>query len=454
MGAGKSTLGARVAKRLGRPFVDLDTEIERRAAASVSTIFATRGEVEFRAIEQRLACEALDAEPAVVVSLGGGAPVSAQTTSKLAERALTVLVEVDVDEAWRRARRSDRRPLAETETTFRALYEQRRPLYERAADRHAHDVDGVVLAAAGLFVEEGSFSRLTVQVPAAAEVVVDEHVLGLHRPDLDAPIHAIARGELAKTLETCDRLWRELRLERSGTLVAVGGGSTTDVAGFVASAYLRGIDWMAVPTTLVGQVDAAIGGKTAIDLPEGKNLVGAFHWPRSTVVDPALLQTLPEDERRNGLAEVVKTGLLMDEEVWELSDADLVRRCAAFKSAVCLRDPHDLGERRMLNLGHTFAHALEAASDYALPHGQAVALGLTAALELSGLAEQKALVEEVLAPAPARVDADRAWAALHRDKKAEAGRARLVLLEKPGRPVIDVELPDADVRRALDSLIA
>ena len=179
---------------------------------------------------------------------------------------------------------------------------------------------------------------------------------------------------VAKTLETCDRLWRELRLERSGALVAVGGGSTTDVAGFVASAYLRGIDWTAVPTTLLGQVDAAIGGKTAIDLPEGKNLVGAFHWPRSTVVDPALLQTLPEDERRNGLAEVVKTGLLMDEEVWELSDADLVRRCAAFKSAVCLRDPHDLGERRMLNLGHTFAHALEAASDYALPHGQAVAL--------------------------------------------------------------------------------
>ncbi len=150
----------------------------------------------------------------------------------------------------------------------------------------------------------------------------------------------------------------------------------------------------------------------------------------------------------------MNTGLLMGEDVWELADVDLVRRCGAFKAAVCLRDPYDRGERRMLNLGHTFAHALEAASDYALPHGRAVALGLTAALELSGLPEQKALVEEVLAPEQAPVDADRAWAALRRDKKATGGQVRLVLLEKPGRPVLDAELPDTDVRRALESLIA
>ncbi len=155
MGAGKSTLGAHVAKRLGRPFVDIDTEIERRASTSVSAIFATQGEVEFRAIEQRLAGEVLDSDPPVVVSLGGGAPVSPQTTSKLGERALTVLLDVDVDEAWRRARRSDRRPLAQSETIFRELYTQRQPFYERAADRRADDVDGVVLAAAGLCVEDG-----------------------------------------------------------------------------------------------------------------------------------------------------------------------------------------------------------------------------------------------------------------------------------------------------------
>src|SRR5439155_7238219 len=146
----------------------------------------------------------------------------------------------------------------------------------------------------------------------------------------------------------------------------------------------RGVAWAAVPSTLVAQVDAAIGGKTAIDLPQGKILVGAFHWPVRTVIDPALLQTLPESERRAGMAEVVKTGLLSGEPVWELPDAELVRRCAVYKTAVCLRDPDDRGERAVLNLGHTFAHALEAAGGYGtISHGEAVALGLRAALRLS-----------------------------------------------------------------------
>jgi shikimate kinase/3-dehydroquinate synthase len=267
-------------------------------------------------------------------------------------------------------------------------------------------------------------------------------------------VHAILPGEQAKTHETCATLWQNLRLEREGTLVAIGGGSTTDVGGFVASAYLRGIPWVAVPTTLVGQVDAAVGGKTGIDLPDGKNLVGAFHWPHRTVVDHELLATLPEAERRNGMAEVVKTGLLAGEEVWELSEPDVVRRCAAFKSAVCLRDPRDDGERAMLNLGHTFAHALEAASKYKLPHGQAVALGLVAALRLSGLPEETARVEELLEPEPARVDLEEAWAALQRDKKARGGSVRLVLLDAPGKPRTGVELPERDVRRALADLVA
>jgi 3-dehydroquinate synthetase/shikimate kinase len=454
MGAGKSTLGAQAAARLGRPFVDLDEAIEREAAASISQIFQTRGEVEFRAIEQRLACDALDSPRPTVISLGGGAMVSPQTARKLRERALTVLVEVDLDEAWRRARRSDRRPLAESEVQFRQLYEQRGPLYKRAADARARDVDEVVLAAAGVQIEEGAVAALGDHIPGPAELVADERVLALHPPSVNMPVHPIPGGEGAKTLTTCDALWRALTLDRGGTLVALGGGSTTDVAGFVAAAFLRGIDWVAVPTTLVGQVDAAIGGKTAIDLPSGKNLVGAFHWPRSTVIDTDVLATLPEPEHRHGMAEVVKTGLLAGEELWELSEPDLVRRCAAFKAAVCLRDPHDRGERAMLNLGHTFAHALEAASDYALAHGEAVALGLLAALELSGLPDQAALVEEVLAPVRPSVDAERAWAALRRDKKVEGGRTRLVLLEAPGKPIVDGTRPDAEVRQALEGLIA
>src|SRR5205085_7040928 len=220
---------------------------------------------------------------------------------------------------------------------------------------------------------------------------------------------------------TAERLWRELSLDRGGTVAALGGGCTTDVAGFVAATYLRRVDWVTVPTTLLGQVDAAIGGKTALNLPAAKNLVGAFHWPVRTIVDPALLGTLPELARREGMAEAVKTGLLAGEELWRLPEQELVRRSAAFKAAICLADPLDRGRRAVLNLGHTFAHALEAAASYEqVTHGQAVALGLLAALRLSGL--ETAAVEDVLRPSPVRVDRERAWAALGRDKKVEGGR--------------------------------
>ena len=153
------------------------------------------------------------------------------------------------------------------------------------------------------------------------------------------------------------------------------------------------------------------------------------------------------------MAEVVKTGLLAGEPVWELPQPELVRRCAAYKAGVCLRDPHEQGERAVLNLGHTFAHALEAAGGYAGPsHGEAVALGLLAALRLSGL--ETTAVEEVLAPRPVRVDRKAAWAGLARDKKARGGKPRLVLLDAPGKPVAGVELPEEQVRAALDELIA
>jgi 3-dehydroquinate synthetase len=205
-----------------------------------------------------------------------------------------------------------------------------------------------------------------------------------------------------------------------------------------------------VPTTLVGQVDAAIGGKTAVDLPEGKNLVGAFHWPVRTLIDPGYLATLPDEQRREGLAEVLKTGLLAGEPYWELADAELVRRCAAFKAAVCLRDPYDQGPRQILNLGHTFAHALEAGAAFELAHGRAVALGLLAALRLSG--KPTDAVEETLAPEPVSADRDRAWQAMLRDKKATHGELRLVLLGDEGG--FTTTVAEADARRALDELIA
>ncbi|HEX7083565.1 MAG TPA: 3-dehydroquinate synthase family protein, partial [Gaiellaceae bacterium] len=257
-----------------------------------------------------------------------------------------------------------------------------------------------------------------------------------------AETHTLPQGEEAKSILALDRLWQELRLDRGGTIAALGGGCTTDAAGFAAATYLRGVPWVPVPTTLVGQVDAAIGGKTAIDLPQGKNLVGAFHWPARVIVDESLVETLPERERRQGEAERLKTELLAGRPVD-------VRGAAAYKAALCLRDPRDRGPRNWLNLGHTFAHALEAAADFDLPHGEAVAIGLLAALRLSGRDTEP--VEDALAPRPVRVDRERAWQALLRDKKRAGGEINLVLLGDDG-PRLEAR-PADEVRAALDSLI-
>lgn len=459
MGAGKSTLGPDVAERLGRPFVDLDRQLERDLGKTIPEFFEEIGEGEFRLQEEGQAVAALHLPEPAVIAFGGGAVQTPAIRHALRDRAFTVVLEVDPSTAWERSGGSGR-PLAKDESEFHALYERRRELYDEVADAHAYDLDDIVLAAAGVRVHVGAVESLGSLTPGKEPValVSDSHVAGIHGATVQvalgqrvASVHEVPQGESAKTVAVAERLWNEVRLDRGGTLVALGGGCTTDVAGFVAATYLRGIDWVPVPTTLVGQVDAAVGGKTAIDLPSAKNLVGAFHWPARVVIDPALLETLPERERLEGLAEVVKTGLLAGEPLWELPTPELVRRSAAFKSAVCLRDPNDRGDRAILNLGHTFAHALEAAAGYeGLAHGSAVALGLLAALRLSGRPTD--VVEDVLAPKPVRLDREQAWAALLRDKKARGGELRIVLLGEEG-PVVEAR-PAGEVRAVLDELIA
>jgi 3-dehydroquinate synthetase len=448
MGAGKTT----IARALGLPHVETDED--------VPIGLFDDGEAAFRAREAEVVRNVLDRAVPVVVDLGGGAVTIPEVRALLKERAMVVWLDVDVDTAWERVRGTDR-PLAQDYDEFKRLYGERRPLYEEVADTTARDTDDVVLAAAGVHVERGALGRLEELVPGdgAVALVSDPQVAGIHGMDAQLALgtrltetHELPPGEEAKTLPALDRLWQELRLDRRGTIVALGGGCTTDAAGFAAATYLRGIEWTPVPTSLVAQVDAAIGGKTAIDLPQGKNLVGAFHWPARTVVDPALLETLPEPQRLEGMAEVVKAGLLAGEPFWELPDDELVRRSIAFKAAICLRDPHEHGERAALNFGHTFAHALEAAAGYeGLTHGRAVALGLLAALRLSG--RDTSVVEEVLRPEPAGVDRERAWEAMKRDKKARGGEPRFVLLGDEG-PRIGVPVPEEDARRELDRLIA
>jgi len=458
MGAGKSTLGPQIAERLGLPFIDLDRNLEQDLGTTIPEFFEQRGETAFRLQEEGHAIAALRLPDPAVIALGGGAVQTPSIRNELRARAFTVLLDVDAETAWERSAGSGR-PLAQDKAEFLALYETRRARYEEVADARAQDADEVVLAAAGVHVRPGGLESLGGLLPEArVALVADPHVGGIYGAAAQVAlgsrlvsVHEVPQGEAAKAADVVERLWSELRLDRDGMLVALGGGSTTDAVGFVAATYLRGIAWVAVPTTLVGQVDAAIGGKTAIDLPQGKNLAGAFHWPALAVVDPGTLETLPEEQHHEGMAEVVKTGLLAGEPFWELPTQQLVRGCAAYKAAVCLRDPADERERAVLNLGHTFAHALEAAAGYeGVTHGRAVALGLLAALRLSGRPTE--VVEDVLAPAPVRVDRERAWEALQRDKKARGGELRVVLLGHEG-PVVEAR-PATEVRSALDALIA
>jgi shikimate kinase/3-dehydroquinate synthase len=440
MGAGKSRLGRELARLTHRPFVDTDREIEKRHGP-IGELFE-RGEPEFRRIEEQVVAEAL-AGPTAVIALGGGAVLSEATHKRLRRAAFVAWVTVDVDTAWSRVRDSGR-PLARDREEFGRLFEERADFYDLLAQGEGEDAESLLL--------ESLHVIFSSEIACDAAVIADERVASLHELPVVGSVtlttHLVPVGEQAKTPAVVERLWNELEVGRQGWIVGFGGGSTTDVAGFTAATYLRGLHWVAVPTTLVGMVDAAIGGKTGVNTEQGKNLAGAFHFPWEIRIDPRFLATLPAEERRAGMAEVVKTGLLAGEPLWELPEGEMIRAAAAFKSAVVLSDPYEReGRRAILNLGHTFAHALEAGSGYELRHGDAVALGLLAALRLSGRPTD--VVEEVLAPEPVRVDRERAWNALLRDKK---GALNIVLLGDDGGFV--TELPEADVRRALDELIA
>jgi 3-dehydroquinate synthetase len=441
MGAGKSSLLPDLAERLGRPGRDVDE--------NATELIEEKGLASFRLVEEETTVAALALREPHVYALGGGAVTSDAVRDALRD-AFTLLLDVTVDEAWARVHGSDR-PLAREEQEFRRLFAEREVLYRDVANATARDSDGAVLAAAGIHYELGALERLGELVPGDRPVVLigDANVLGIYGPraqealgDRLTSVLEVPPGEEAKQLRVAERLWRELRLDRGGTVVALGGGVTTDLAGYVAAAYLRGVAWVPVPTTVVGQIDAALGGKTAIDLPQGKNLVGAFHWPARTVIDPALLETLPERERRQGRAEHVKTELLAGRSL----DG---RGAAAYKAALCVRDPYDHGPRQWLNLGHTFAHALEAGTGFELAHGDAVALGLLAALRLSG--RDTDLVVDALDPQPVVADRERAWEALLRDKKRGGGEINVVLLGDDG-PVVEPR-PADEVRAALDTLI-
>jgi shikimate kinase/3-dehydroquinate synthase len=305
-------------------------------------------------------------------------------------------------------------------------------------------------------------------------VVADATVATLYGPALEGA-EAIVRvppGEGSKTLGEAERVLAELAragMRRDDHIVALGGGVVGDLAGFCAATYQRGVPVVQVPTTLVGQVDSAYGGKTGVDIAEAKNYVGAFHQPAAVLADTDTLRTLPEPDLAAGYAEVLKTGLIAGGGLWDAArsvdalDVDavapLVAPCAEVKLAIVAEDERESGRRAVLNLGHTVGHAIEAASGYSrYRHGEAVGLGLLAALRLSGADELRAEVADILGrlglptsldPAVATEDV---LAAIERDKKATAGGVGFVLLERPGEVEVGCLVDAARVREAVEEL--
>ena len=461
MGAGKSTVGRLLARRLGRPFADADAAIERRAGCSVRALFERDGEGAFRALEEAVTRELLARDDAPVIALGGGALMSGATRALVHERAFCAWLEVPFATAWERVEvASGARPLAGDPTAFEQLGASRAAQYTAAADAIVSGDDPADDMAGALAQQVWTRAGLARLALGQGAVAIVDDALALPRTGTEI---ALEGGEAAKSLIGLERVWRALaacELERSDVVVCAGGGSITDVGGFAAATFRRGVPWLAVPSTLVGQVDAAIGGKTAINVA-AKNDVGAFWQPSAVLCDPELLETLPAREWAGGMAEVIKAALLTGGRLWELVErwepglgdiaerSELVQRCAGFKTLVVAGDPEDRGRRAILNLGHTIGHGIESVAGYGgLSHGECVAIGLVAALRLSeslaglaaGTAEQTAqhLERHGLPVRAPGLDPDAVLAAMRHDKKRAAGTHRMVLLEAIGRPVYGV----------------
>ena len=491
MGAGKSTGARSLAAELGGQALDSDRELEARLGETIEAYFDRHGEDAFREQEESVVCELLARGDAPVIALGGGA-VQSERVREALTRHTVVHLEIDPDDAWHRASGKGR-PLARDPGRFESLWRDRRALYDSVSDVVVPPADRDALRRALPFVlalrEAPSGTRL---VWAAAEsgdypvylgrgmiesgffpplsgrrfVVTDENVARVQRVEGDERI-VVMPGEDHKTIHGAEHVLRSLAqggAERGDLVVGVGGGVVGDMAGFSAAVYQRGMRHAQVPTTLVAQVDSAYGGKTGVDLPEGKNYVGAYHQPSAVLCDPAALDTLPVEEMAAGYVEVVKTALIAGGGLWarvrqggEVGGPDIMG-CVRTKLAVVAEDERDGGRRQVLNLGHTVGHAIEAATAYGrYRHGEAVGIGLLAALRLS---DREALRSEVADLLSARglpltfsgASIDDVLALVERDKKRAAGRVPFVLVEAPGEVTPGHEVDPDALRAAVEEV--
>jgi shikimate kinase/3-dehydroquinate synthase len=494
MATGKSTVAREVARRSGRPWVDLDEEVERRAGKSIPELFQQDGEAHFRRIESRALHDVLARQDAPVVSLGGGALLARGERLRAVEHAVVVTLRARISTLEQRLQGGRGRPLAAggDVATLERTYELRELAYAEAhevVDVDDQSVDALaarllevwerdpLMVAAGresYSVEVGRNhleSRLAAAVRGftLALLITDENVDALYGADARRALGAANRaadcvlppGEEHKNAKALEAIWTralEVGADRKSCFVGLGGGVMTDVAGFAAATWMRGVPWISASTNLQGMVDASVGGKTAVDLPGAKNCVGAFWQPLRVLCDVSHLTSEPERSYRGALSEVIKTALIGDAGLLDLIEreaagvlsrdqdllAQVVRRCIAVKASVVSRDEREGGLRAALNLGHTLGHALEAHGGYGhLTHGEAVSLGLVAAL---GIGERlgvgsPALSERVLGllgrfGLPVNLHEyplAEATALVANDKKKSGASIRFVLCPEPGR---------------------
>jgi shikimate kinase/3-dehydroquinate synthase len=496
MGAGKSTALA-AAREAGLETVEIDELMEREFGKPIRQAFEEDGQEAFRAREAEVVGELLENAEGGAIALGGGSVLSERVREAL-DRHIVVLLEIDAATAWKRIEGTDR-PLATSEDDVERLLAERLPLYEELADAVVPMADeGVVARALPAIQALGGMpegTRLLWASSASGDypVFVGRDLLGTEWWPLEgrrlcvtdgnagtysgrlkslSSVIEIEPGEMSKTLDQVGVVIRRLaqqQMTREDHVVALGGGVVGDLAGFCAHVYQRGVPVVQVPTTLIAQVDSAYGGKTGVDIDELKNYAGAYHLPAAVIADTSTLVSLPEEHLAAGFVEVIKTGLLAGGLLWQkVLEADLdnpkhlealVFDCARYKCSIVAADERDGGLRHVLNLGHTVGHAIEGVSNYSYLHGEAIGLGLLAALQLSGASnELRGTVESLLVSnqLPTTLDlgvsADAILNALQRDKKRTAAGVGFVLLSEPGRPRTGQLVDPARVREAVEGL--
>lgn len=520
-GAGKSTVGRIIAKRLGWRFLDTDYGVVKHSGKSIEAIFAEDGEAAFRQ-KEHAALRWETSQPQAVIAMGGGAILSSENRALLTNDCLLVCLDTRIEAVWTRLENSAvKRPLVsgpDSIERIRDLKAFRHPFYSladvvidsngRSPEEIADEVIGHwershfssavrvpggthhIVVGWGAIAEIGEHLQ-NAALNGVAHVISDSQVQPLYGGRLlealresgfEADAYVVPAGEANKTLETAAAVYDWLvsrRAERRHAIIALGGGVVTDLAGYVAATYLRGVPLVHVPTSLLAMVDAAIGGKTAVDHREGKNIIGAFYQPKLVVTDVSALETLPKRELTSGWAEVIKHAFIMDEyllrgleghtqQIVNLErdvTSKVIRRSIALKAAVVSEDEREeTGRRTTLNYGHTIGHALEAAGGYSqLLHGEAVAVGMRGAAEIGRrlgitppevVVRQQTLIEKFGLPTHASgLDRDRVMAAMALDKKVSDRVITWVLLSGIGQTVLNNAVPTDIVRDVVDSLL-